>query len=105
MQHHAADQLHVEGRKPMARLAASRTTAKASFDGIERCAGGEPWRNSSVLPRSSASESLAIPGSSAVMSGCTWPQRFDAAVVGGAEDFAGHAAETDHPLVLSIPLN
>ena len=31
-----------------------------------------------------------------------WPRRLDAAIVGGAEDLAGEAAETDHPMVLSI---
>ena len=92
-----------KGRSPSARLAASRTTAKAGTSmAVERRAGGDLFAELGGLGAQLGIGQLADLGLERGDFGSAGPQRLDAAIVGRAEDFAGHAAETDHSLVLSI---
>ena len=88
---------------PSTRVAASRTVAKAGTS-----------RSSSVAPLASSCAELGRSGAQLGVGQRLHlglqrvdrldprPRRLDAAIVGGAENLAGEAAETDHPMVLSI---
>ena len=88
---------------PSARLAASRTVAKA---GTSRSVeGGAVGELLAELVGPGAQLGVGQPADLGLQRGDlggAGPQRLDAAIVGRAEDFAGDAAETDHPMVLSI---
>ena len=105
VQHHAADQLDVEG--PHAEHAAGCLADR-----------GE-GRNQQIVEIGAVGEILPeLLGAGAQLRVGKRPQlvfqrvdrldprprRLDAAIVGGTENLAGEAAETDHPMVLSIRL-
>ena len=103
VQNHAADQLHVkrsQAQRPLGGLAHHREGRHQQA--VEGRAGGDLLPEFACLGAQLGVRQLADLGLERGDFSGARPQRLDAAIVGRAEDFAGHAAETDHPLVLSI---
>ena len=103
VQHHAADQLHVE-----------RAHAEHAACGLAH--GGE-CRHQQIVESGAVGDVLAEFLGAADKLGVgerphlvfhgidrldTWPGRLDPTIVGGTENLTGETAETDHPMVLSI---
>ena len=104
VQHHAADELDVEG--PHAEHAARPPRARWRRPGTSRSSSEAPLATSAPELVGAGGELGVGKRLELVFHGVDRlhprPGRLDAAIVGGTEDLAGDDAETDHPVVLSI---
>ncbi len=91
VQHHAADQLHVEvahAERALARLAHHGEGLGQQLVERRALGVGACW-NSPVLPRSAPSESFAIAGSSALIARTVARVLLEQPLIAAAEDFLG----------------